>query len=79
MRAYVPRLIVSADCHGCGVCVPVCGPKAVSMHEREGTGAPIARIDPDLCSMCRECLDVCPVEAIVEEYPPPWRDAPGHV
>ncbi len=77
MKPYAPALIVTADCHGCGVCVPVCGPKAISMRARcqsESDGGPVAEIDAALCDMCRECLDVCPVEAICEPYPPGWRE-----
>ena len=78
MRPYVPRLVVTEDCHGCGVCLPVCEPKAISMrarHNGDDARGPVAHIDASLCNMCRECLDVCPVEAIREPYPPPWREA----
>jgi ferredoxin len=37
---------------------------------------PRAALDVSLCDLCRICLDVCPVEAIREPYPPPWRE-PG--
>ena len=79
LRPYVPTLSVTGDCHGCGVCVPVCEAKAITMRSRgedDADGAAAAQIDPALCNMCRRCLDVCPVEAIREEYPPPWRDVP---
>lgn len=78
MRPSVSALIVTDDCHGCGVCVPVCGPKAISMRpprDDHAGDAPVAEIDARLCDMCRECLDVCPVEAIREPYPPGWREA----
>ncbi len=79
MKPYAPTLIVTADCHGCGVCVPVCSSGAISMcagGEAGERAAPAAEIDAALCDMCRECLDVCPVEAICEPYPPGWREYP---
>lgn len=66
------RLEVTPDCHGCGVCVEVCERGAIGMVETEG--AVRAEIDQAKCDLCRKCLDVCPVEAILEPYPPVWRE-----
>ena len=77
MKPYTPRLTVTDDCHGCGVCVSACRREAISMRVRgpsEGDGAPAAEIDQALCNVCRACLDTCPVEAIREPYPPEWRE-----
>ena len=68
----VPILEVARDCHGCGVCVEVCAKGAIAMVEAEGSTR--ARIDTAKCDLCRKCLEVCPVEAIREPYPPPWRE-----
>lgn len=74
MDEHATVLEVTADCHGCGVCVPVCPQGAVAMVEAvEADGAPRAEIDPARCDLCRKCLEVCPVEAILEPYPPSWR------
>jgi ferredoxin len=67
------RLEVIAECHGCGVCVAVCPRGAISLSD--DPVEPRARIDQDRCDLCRACLDACPVEAILEPYPPVWRDA----
>jgi len=67
------RLIVTADCHGCGVCVEVCPRGAIAMVEVD-SGAPRARIDQEKCDLCRKCLEACPVTAIGLPYPPPWRE-----
>ena len=65
------RLEVTADCHGCGVCVGSCDQGAMSM-DASGDD-PVALIDAAKCNLCRACLDICPVEAILEPYPPAWR------
>ncbi len=66
------RLIVTGDCHGCGVCVEVCPKGALSMVD--GDVGPRARIDQAKCDLCRKCLDTCPVEAVGLPYPPKWRE-----
>lgn len=45
-------------CNGCGVCVPTCPTKAISMQ------ADKAKIDPFQCTGCGACIPVCPKEAI---------------
>lgn len=64
-------LQVAPECHGCGVCLPACPRGAISMVEsKERTRA---EIDRAKCDLCLACMDVCPVEAILEPYPPAWR------
>jgi len=65
-------LEVTGECHGCGVCVEACPRGAISM--RSVDAQPRAAINPEACDLCRACLEVCPVEAILEPYPPRWRD-----
>ncbi|MHC5058540.1 MAG: 4Fe-4S binding protein [Planctomycetota bacterium] len=66
------RLVVTSDCHGCGVCVEACPRGSLSMVE--GDVGPRARIDQAKCGLCRKCLDTCPVEAVGLPYPPAWRE-----
>jgi len=68
----VGRLIVTGDCHGCGVCVEVCPRGAIGMVEID-PGVTRARIHQEKCDLCRKCMQACPVTAIGLPYPPPWR------
>jgi heterodisulfide reductase subunit A len=45
-------------CNGCGVCVPICPTKAITLQEGK------AKIDPFQCTGCGACIPVCPQEAI---------------
>jgi NADPH-dependent glutamate synthase beta subunit-like oxidoreductase/ferredoxin len=52
---------VDDSCTGCGKCVKVCEPGALSL------GAPPATrptLDPDVCTRCGECVHACPEGAI---------------
>jgi heterodisulfide reductase subunit A len=53
-KAYV----IADLCNGCGVCVPICPTKAISMQEGK------AKIDPFQCTGCGACIPACPKEAI---------------
>jgi pyruvate formate lyase activating enzyme len=44
---------VDSLCDGCGRCLPVCEPKAISL---EGEGV---RVDRELCDNCGRCVEVC--------------------
>jgi pyruvate formate lyase activating enzyme len=44
---------VDSLCDGCGRCLPVCGPKAISL---EGEGV---RVDQKLCDGCGRCVEAC--------------------
>jgi ferredoxin len=58
-------LIINDECIACDACVAECPNEAIS------EGDPIYVIDPDLCTECvgyfdePQCVNVCPVEAIV--------------
>jgi ferredoxin len=45
----------------CDACLVACPEKAITAAD------PIYIIDPDLCSDCAECAEVCPVEACIPE------------
>jgi ferredoxin len=58
-------LMINDECTVCGACLDECPNEAIS------EGEPIYVIDPHLCTECvgfydePQCVDVCPVEAIV--------------
>ena len=60
-------LIIIDECIACDACVAECPNEAIS------EGDPIYVINPDLCTECvgfydePQCIDVCPVEAIVPD------------
>ncbi|MCK4345810.1 MAG: YfhL family 4Fe-4S dicluster ferredoxin [Bacteroidales bacterium] len=60
-------LIINEECISCDACVAECPNEAIS------EGDPIYVIDPDLCTECvgyfdePQCVNVCPVEAIVPD------------
>jgi len=45
-------------CKGCGVCVDVCPPGAITLKDDT------AMIDQDLCTQCGNCAAACPADAI---------------
>ncbi|NJE76909.1 phosphoadenosine phosphosulfate reductase family protein [Thermococcus sp. ES12] len=45
------------ECVGCGVCVGKCPEGALSIDERSRKIV----VNPELCTHCRECMDVCPL------------------
>lgn len=53
--------IINDECIMCDACLVACPEKAITAAD------PIYIIDPDLCSDCAECAEVCPVEACIPE------------
>lgn len=51
-------------CKGCGVCIPVCPTKAISLVDG------IAEIDQSLCTQCQACIQACPPGAISVNHVP---------
>lgn len=56
-------LIDKNICTGCGSCVDVCPPQAISLEEDK------ASIAADLCEECGFCAAECPVDAIAIPFP----------
>lgn len=56
-------VINQEKCIGCGLCIPYCGPKAISIQDKK------AYIDLDICVECGNCkfAKVCPKDAIVQQ------------
>ena len=49
--------VYSPECIACGACEATCPTNAISVDET-------AVINPNLCSGCRDCVDVCPAGVI---------------
>jgi ferredoxin len=56
-------IIYKESCTGCGACVEVCPPKALSI-EDDSVG-----IQEEFCEECGFCAAECPVEAIRIVFP----------
>ena len=61
-KQKIYRVEVTEDCVGCQVCIKDFECPAVTLDETSGK----AKIDPNLCSGCGVCVDVCPTGAIAK-------------
>lgn len=50
-------------CTGCGQCVEICPPEAISLQNE------VAQIEDDLCEECGFCAAECPLRAISIPFP----------
>jgi len=62
-----PKKSCSTACIGCGLCEKACRFDAITMKDN------LAYIHPDKCTLCRECVPVCPTNAILEIGFPPRK------
>lgn len=62
-KAFVTKVVVSANCIGCETCVDDFECPAISMIDM-GAKTKKALIDQDRCIGCGNCIAVCPIEAI---------------
>ena len=49
--------VINNECIMCDACVLECPENAII------AGDPLYKIDPDLCSDCSDCAEICPTEA----------------
>jgi ferredoxin len=56
-------LVDKEKCTGCGSCIEICPPQALSFQKET------VYIDDDLCEECGFCVAECPVEAISLPFP----------
>ncbi len=56
-------VIDETACTGCGACIEVCPPKALSMNEEK------ALLAEEFCEECGFCAAECPVSAITIPFP----------
>ena len=47
-------------CHGCGICEAVCPQNAIWMIYDKRYRNYVPQVDPEKCSECALCVDVCP-------------------
>jgi coenzyme F420 hydrogenase subunit beta len=58
-NADVSRVVAEHLCLGCGACSAACGTDSISFRETAG-GLVFPRIDPETCTRCGLCYEVCP-------------------
>lgn len=63
-----PKKSCSTACIGCALCEKACRFDAITMDNN------LAYIHPDKCTLCRECVPVCPTNAILEIGFPPRKN-----
>ncbi len=56
----MPVLVDIEKCTGCGICVPLCPKKAITIRENK------AVIEDNSCNECLQCMDECPPNAIYQ-------------
>jgi indolepyruvate ferredoxin oxidoreductase alpha subunit len=62
-----PYRVVEEDCNGCTLCMRLGCPAILKSELLDAkSGRPKALIDPDLCTGCGLCFDVCARQAILE-------------
>lgn len=66
-RKYETYKILLDPCNGCGACVRIGCPAISLIAETTDKGLHKVTIDPDACTGCSLCMQVCPVEAIETE------------
>jgi len=61
----VPLHVIEEKCTGCGICFRIGCPAILKSEELdEKSRKPLALIDPNQCTGCEVCLQLCPHDAI---------------
>lgn len=70
-----PYKVLLDVCNGCGACIRIGCPAVIQIDETTEKGLHKVTIDPDTCTGCTLCVQVCPVDCIEsisgEKLPPP--------
>jgi indolepyruvate ferredoxin oxidoreductase, alpha subunit len=65
-KRWVPLEVVEGACTGCGICFRIGCPAILKSEEMDAkSGKPLALIDPDACTGCEVCAQLCPHDAIL--------------
>jgi indolepyruvate ferredoxin oxidoreductase alpha subunit len=65
-KQWVPLEVIEEKCNGCGVCFRIGCPAILKSDELdEKTRKPLALIDPDQCTGCEVCAQLCLHDAIL--------------
>lgn len=63
LEPLVPE-VLTVNCTGCDLCIPVCLPQSISPIQFNNRNAHIVEIDADSCVGCGHCVTVCPTNAL---------------
>ncbi|TAM48797.1 MAG: indolepyruvate ferredoxin oxidoreductase subunit alpha [Acidobacteria bacterium] len=65
-KRWVALEVVEAACTGCGICFRIGCPAILKSDEVDAkSGKPLALVDPDQCTGCEVCAQLCPHDAIL--------------
>jgi len=59
-----PYRVLTEECNGCGACIRIGCPSIYQIEETAEKGLHKVAIDPDTCTGCRLCVQVCPLDCI---------------
>jgi 2-oxoglutarate ferredoxin oxidoreductase subunit delta len=76
--AWVPLLVATDCCKGCGLCLTACVHDALALDESQVNVLgyhPVTLIDPAACTSCALCARVCP-DCVLSVYARPKVKVP---
>ncbi len=64
-KAPEPYKVLLDICNGCGACIRIGCPSVMTIDQTTDKGLHKVEIDPETCTGCRLCVQVCPVDCII--------------